>query len=114
MNKKNQRYPVVWVEEWLEDQLNQRGWNTLRLKTPLHQGDMLAEKNNISTKIGVKSRKVLTTNGEVLQVYLGFHFHKKSSGDFLILHFNKPEWKLSAEAKKQLDEKFGSSNNYEQ
>lgn len=114
MNSKNKSSPETWAEQWIEDQLILRGWKTLRLKVPMYQGDLLAEKKGRTAKFGVKCRKLPTLQGQELQVFLGFHFHKKGSGGFLILHFNKPEWILTADAKKQFDEIFGSPNNYEQ
>jgi hypothetical protein len=107
MDKKKQRIPVIWVENWLEEQLIQRGWNTRRLKNPLYQGDLLAEKNNACAKIGVKSRKIFYEDGEELQVFLGFHFQKKGTEDFLILQFNNSPWVITDDALIRFNQKFG-------
>lgn len=107
MNKKNQRSPVIWAEKWVEQQLNIRGWQTHRIKMPIHQGDLLAVKNRRTAKIGVQCRMLKTQKSEEMQVYIGFHFHKNGSSDFLILHFNEPNWMLTTKVIKQLNQKFG-------
>lgn len=108
MNSKNKSSSVTWAEQWIEDQLILRGWKTLRLKVPMYQGDLLAEKKGRMARLGIQCRKLPTLQGQELQVYLGFHFHTKGSGDFLIFHFAESKSSLTHDAMNQFNERFGN------
>jgi hypothetical protein len=107
MENNNQINYVFCPENWVESEMIQRGWKTLRLKLPLHQGDILAVKNSIRVKISVKSRKILSKHKEELHVYIGFHFHELGTGDFIILIFENNNLLFPKKTKTKLDEKFG-------